>query len=197
MAESLITPYGILSFPHLFTARAAAEGATPRFSCSILFNKEQQASAEYAALKAAVRAAIAEEWGDAKAKDAAFLKTLRNPFRDAAEKEYEGYDPGMVFIAAWNNNKPGVVNLQTQPILDPADVWAGQLARLYVRPFAYQQSGNKGVSFSLQHVQILKSEGMRRLDGRKSAEQAFGNAPLPADLAAAASADAGDEEIPF
>ena len=36
-------------------------------------------------------------------------------------------------------------------------------------------SRRRGVSLGLQHVQIVKSEGLKRLDGRKPPEESFDN----------------------
>ena len=108
-----------------------------------------------------------EEFGD----DVNF-DGLRLPFRDAGEKEYQGYNDGDMFVSAWTKQKPGLVNAQRSEILDPNDVWPGQLARATIKPFAYNVSGNKGVSFALNNVQIVKRD-MPRLDGRKAAEEDF------------------------
>jgi hypothetical protein len=83
-----------------------------------------------------------------------------------------GYNDGDMFVSAWTKQKPGLVNAQRSEILDPNDVWPGQLARATIKPFAYNVSGNKGVSFALNNVQIVKRD-MPRLDGRKAAEEDF------------------------
>jgi hypothetical protein len=44
--------------------------------------------------------------------------------------------------------------------------------RLNITPYAWVNSGKKGVSFALNHVQIVKSD-MPRIDGRASASSAF------------------------
>lgn len=192
MATEVITPPGILSFPHLFTPRAAVQGAEPRYSACLIFDDAGQKHANYAKLKSSVLEAIEEEWGAAKAKDTQFIKSLRLPFRDAGEKDYEGYGKGKIFINPWNKSKPGIVDRNGADIMVPADVFAGQIARFAVRPYAYQQSGNKGVSLSLVHVQIIKAD-MPRLDGRKSAQQTFAGEDLPPDLGGLDD----DSEIPF
>lgn len=183
-----VTPPGILSFPNLFVPRAPVQGADPRYSCTIIFDEAAQKHEKYLALKRAVMEAIEDEWGAAKAKDTAFVKSLRLPFRDAGEKSYAGYGPGKVFIQPWTKQKPGVVDANKNDILAPADVFPGQLVRVAVVPFTYTQSGNKGVSFSLEHVQVLKAD-MPRLDGRKSAKDTFED---DADMPAMA-----DDDIPF
>lgn len=191
MANEVTTPLGLLSFPHLFVARAAVQGAEPRFSCTLIFDGDAQKHAKYLELKREVMSAIEEEWGS-KAKDASFIKKLRLPFRDAAEKDYEGYGPGKIFINPWNKSKPGVIDRDLQD-MTADQVWAGQLARAIVRPYTYNQSGNQGVSLSLVHVQIVRSD-MPRLDGRRSAKDAFKGEDLPADLGGIS--EPGDD-IPF
>jgi hypothetical protein len=101
------------------------------------------------------------------------MKQLVSPFRDAGEKSYDGYHPGDIFIAPWSKNKPGVVDRRKQDILLPEEVWSGQLVRANVNPFAWQHTGRKGVSFGLNHLQIIESKGRQRLDGRPTAGSAF------------------------
>lgn len=168
---ALITPVGMLSFPHLFEARAAGPGQEPMFSASILFDAKAQQSPEYLDLRKAAHAVGVVRWGD-KMKDQTFTRNLRLPFRPAGEKNYAGYEDGMIYIAARTKDKPGVVDARNQEMFVPADVWPGQLARLFVAPFAYDVNGNKGISFALNHCQIVKQK-MPRLDGRKSATEAF------------------------
>lgn len=185
---ALRTPIGILSFPNLFVARAAVQGGEPRFSLNLIFDEPATKSPEYQALRAAVAEAIDNEWGVGKSKDAKFVQGLRLPFRKASEKQYAGYDKGVIFVHAWSKQKPGVVDAQRQDILVPDDVWAGQLARATVRCFAYNQSGNKGVSFALENVQIAKKD-MPRLDGRVAANAAFDDLPVDGGNAAAPAGD--------
>lgn len=95
------------------------------------------------------------------------------PFRDAGEKSYDGYHAGHTFISPWSKNKPGVVDVNRQDILVPEEVWSGQLVRANVVPFAWTPTGRKGVSFGLNHLQLIQSEGRQRLDGRPTAGSAF------------------------
>ena len=189
------TPIGILSFPVLFTPRPRAQGGDPCFAINLLFDKVTQSTPEYAAMKKAVADCIDEKWGAGKAKDHEFVKTLRLPFRRTQEKSYKGYDiDGGIYIAPWSNNRPGVVDAQRREITVPGDVWPGQLARATVNPFAYHNSGNKGVSFGLNNVQICRTDG-ERLDGRRAATDDF-----PDDLVDADGQLVGalvDDEPPF
>jgi len=169
---ALITPVGMLSFPNLYTPRAAAPGQEPAYSASILFDAKAQQSPEYLALRKAAHEAGIKKFGADKMRDPGFTRNLRMPFRPAGEKEYAGYEDGMVYISARTKDKPGVVDARSQEIHTPGDVFPGQLCRLFLTPFGYDVSGNKGISFALNHVQIVKQK-MPRLDGRKAATDAF------------------------
>lgn len=187
---SVLTPIGTLSFPSLFTPKPRFQGGDAVYQATLIFDAAAIGSPEYAQLKKAVADAISAKWGPEKLKDTAFMKKLRLPFRDGAEKDIEGYGEGKVFINAWTKQKPGVVDENVNEITIASDVYAGQPARATVVPFAYSQQGNMGVSFSLEHVQIA-DRNADRMDGRKSAKQAFGQ------LGSASGAGVADENIPF
>jgi len=71
------------------------------------------------------------------------------------------------------DKQPGVVDASREDILLPEEVWSGQLVRANVVPFAWTHTGRRGVSFGLNHLQVIQSEGRQRLDGRPSAGSAF------------------------
>lgn len=168
MASSLITPVGLLCFPNLFEARSPVQGQEARFNCILLFDEAQQRTTEFKALQDEIMVAAREQFGNK------LPGNLRMPIRKAEEKQdYEGFEPGKVFISPWSKQRPGLVDGSNQEIHVKDDVWAGQLARAYIRPFGYDTSGNKGVGLMLEHVQIVKKD-MPRIDGRKAATAVFG-----------------------
>lgn len=174
-AKTVMTPIGTLCFAdQVFTPKSQEAGKTPRYTAMLLFDSTGTSTTAYAELRKLVQDAAAEKWGAAKAQDPAFMRSLRLPFRPAAEKDYEGFDKGEIYITPWNEKAPGVVDLHGNDMV-PTDVWSGQLARATVRAFAYDTNGNKGVSLGLEHVQIVKQD-MPRIDGRRSASAAFSNA---------------------
>lgn len=191
--SSIRTPIGILSFPVLFSPRPRAPGGEPVYQCSLLFDQQAQKHPDFDALRKAVREAIDEQWGQGKSQDRAFLGTIRTPFRKCGEKSYKGYNiPGGLFISPWTKSRPGVVDAQRNEITVPEDIWAGQLARATVAPFAYNQAGNKGVSFALNNLQICRTDG-ERLDGRTNAKEDFPDYDGPG----ASTGALVDDEIPF
>ena len=94
----------------------------------------------------------------------------QNPIRDGNEKDDEHFQ-GKVFITARSNDKPQVVDMDAEPVMDQDDFYSGCLARADVYIFAYDKAGNKGVSMILNSVQKL-GDG-ERLSGRRSAASAF------------------------
>ena len=178
-ATSAMTPVGTLCFvDSLFTPKPRQEGSNKlAYSVIIGFDENATKVAAYQALRQAVVAAASDKWGVVKAADPAFMRSLRNPFRLAAEKDYAGFDKFETFISPWtpgDKAAPGVVDLSGVK-LTAAEVWSGQLGRATVRAFAYDNSGNKGVAFMLEHIQVVKQD-MPRIDGRRSADQAFASA---------------------
>lgn len=165
---SINTPYATLSFANIFTPRPRAEGNQPVYSCSLIFDPQAQKTPAYKALQDACIAAARAEWGENVS-----LKSIVMPFKDAGEKEYDGYHDGHTYISPWSKNKPGVVDVNRQDILLKEEVWSGQLVRANVTPFAWSHTGRKGVSFGLNHLQVIQSEGRERLDGRPTASNAF------------------------
>lgn len=194
-SSTLRTPPGVLSFPNLFKARAAAEGQDPKFSGVLIFDKAAQNTPEYKAMRLAVQAAIKEKWGDAKATDPKFIKRLRLPFRDCADKaDTAGYDvEGGVFVSATSKQPPGVVDGSLYEMVE-SDVWPGQIARFSVRAFAYEVSGNAGVSFGLNNVQIIKKD-MAPIAGKRRAEDDFDR--TDPDTGGTSKPQDDDDDLPF
>jgi hypothetical protein len=163
-----MTPYGTLAFPNVFEPRAVTPGSEPRFSINLIFDEKQQRDPKFKAIQDAIMEAAHEKFGNK------LPPNLRMPIRKAEEKsEYEGFLPGHVFLGAWTKERPGIVDAANNEILTKAEVWAGQLARAFIKPFGYDNSGNKGVSFMLEHIQIVDGE-KDRIDGRKKATEVFG-----------------------
>jgi Protein of unknown function (DUF2815) len=162
------TAVGTLSGPHLFDPIERAKGSPdPIYSAVLLFQAEQVKSRAYHALLEAV-----EDIARASFPKGVLGKSIVSPFHDTHEKDNlpPGYD---VFISAWSKRKPGVVDHARNDILDSDKVWPGQRARFAVYPFSWKNSGRRGVSLGLHHVQIVRSRGLKRLDGRVPAKEAF------------------------
>lgn len=170
---SNISPIGICSFPNLFTAKSPTPGAEPRFSVNVIWTKEQQAEEAYQLLRQSIVGAAVEKFGN-KAVDMLKNGQLRSPLRNANEKDYNGYDvPGAMYANFWSKQAPSVIDGKLQDVIDAGYAYPGSLIRVSYRPFAYDASGNRGVSLGLLNVQVTDVT-TPRLDGRKAAKDEFG-----------------------
>jgi hypothetical protein len=166
MASHLLTPKAVLSFPVLFSPKPRVQGE-PVYSCALLFGPAAQKTPEYKALQQSVTDAAKGMFGDK-----VNMKSLTLPFHDAGEKEYSGYNAGDVYISPWSKQRPSVVDRRKQEVIDPSEVYAGQIVIANVTAFAWSNTGKKGVSFGLNHLLIWDATAPR-IDGRVNADKAF------------------------
>lgn len=123
-------------------------------------------------LKAEAQRAAEAKWGEGK-----IPKTLRSPFRrnDELDTPIKGIDDDwivMTFTRREADGRPGVVDQNVQAILDESDVYAGAWFFASVNAYGYEHTGNKGVAFGLQNVQLSKDdEALGR--GRSKPEDDF------------------------
>lgn len=168
----LTTPEFRVSFPNVFSARRMDEtdqNSKAKFSITMLFPKATNIDV----LKIAVRNAVLAKWPD----EAKRPKNLRLPFRDGAEKDYEGYGVDVIFCSATSTMKPGLVGPyggpdgKVQAIIEPSEFYAGCYARATINAYAYEVKGNKGVAFGLRNIQKLRDG--EPFSGRNKAENDF------------------------
>lgn len=187
---SYITPTGMISFPHLFEKRPRARGGEPVYSVSLIMNEAAQKTPQFKELEKRCLEIAREKFGS-KMDDPKFVERLKQsrnwPIKDASSKDYEGYqEDGAVFISPWTKRRPGVVGPDPEVDIEiDDDVWPGQLARLEVNPFGYDEP-QPGVSIGLNNVQIVKPD-MPRIDGRKAASKVFGKVEQTTN----------DDDLPF
>lgn len=153
-ATKVKTPVFRVSFPAVFSPKENNMGGEPKFSITMLFDKNDAAVMKgLEAMKAAVRAAVVEKWGADKAK---WPKGLRLPFRDGTEKDYDGYGPNVIFCSATSKMRPQLFDQNVQPIMEPSEFYGGCYAMASLNAYAYDVSGNRGVAFGLRGVQKVK-----------------------------------------
>lgn len=177
MSDSIITAPFRLAFPEVFTPKAGAEGGKEKFSITMMFPKDgsllipAMPGDGVLELRKIAFAAVKEKWGGDKSKWPANMKTLDFakyvsptgkdgwPVRDGDLVEWDGF-AGMLFARASSQYQPGLVNQKLQPVIDKNAVYGGLICRAQVSAFAYDNSGNKGVTFGLNNLQILKDDGV-------------------------------------
>jgi hypothetical protein len=143
------TPMFRVSYPYVFKPSDFQGDGNMTYSITMLFDKKRDLSI----MRDAVEALIAEKFKDVK------RKKIRTPFRDGNEEkeDVDGYKD-TIFIRAWSKTKPVIVDCteERNQIEDDTEFYAGCYARATILPFAYDNKGNKGVSFGLHNIQFLK-----------------------------------------
>lgn len=192
----LTTPEFRTSFPVVFQAKKMDETdvtAKAKFSITMLFDKTNPKVLEgLKAMETAVATVLNAKFGspDRWPRKGDGTLALRLPFRNGAEKNYDGYGPNIIFVSASSEMKPGLVFSWPGPdgktpasLTDPKDFYAGCYARATVNPYYYDRKGNKGVAFGLRNIQKLRDG--EAFGGGKKAEADFDAIDTPpADLAA-------------
>lgn len=193
--RKIMTPVFRVSYPNLFKARKADENAKEKFSVVMLFPKTEDIS-ELKKLAVEVRD---EFWPDIAKRP----KKLKSPFRDGdvERADSEGY-AGHLFIAASSLMKPGVVDENVQPVVDPNKIYPGCYGRATIIAYGYSQKGNNGIAFGLQNFQFVRDGDP--LGGRSNPAEDFGPVESEAGSAKAAKAshdpfasDTGEDEDPL
>ena len=144
-AIKLVTPELRLSYCHLFTPRAMAEGGKAKYSVSILIPKNDTKTVK--AINDAVAKCIAENPEKLKGK-----KGLKHPLRDGDEERESPEYADHYFLGASSTDKPVVLDESKQPILEPREAYSGMYGRVSINFFAYDTAGNKGVGAALNAV---------------------------------------------
>jgi hypothetical protein len=123
------------------------EKSEKKYGVTMLFPKDT----DIKALKKIAKDVIKDKWPKGKPKN------LRSPFRKGEEKpNLEGYE-NVIFISAKSQRKPKLVDQRKQPVTDPDRIYPGIWLRAVVNAFTYT-TGQPGVAFALQHLQIVKDD---------------------------------------
>ena len=139
------------SYAHVFQPQAAIEGGTPKYSVSLIIPKSDTETV----------AKFQKAFEDAATTNAAFFggavpKGLKGGLRDGdAEKDDPAY-ANSFFVNANSANKPGVVDANMNPIIDPSEFYSGCFGRASVTLYPYNASGTKGIAVGLNNVQKLE-----------------------------------------
>lgn len=178
MSVRITTPVFRASYANVWTARAMKEGDTPKFSVSMIFNKDETSPAEIKVIQDAIKAAIVEKWGPDQAK---WPRNLKLPLRDADTEDRTNpadpkFDKNYVNSYAMNANtttQPGIVDSKVQPIIDQSEFYSGCYARATITFQAYDKAGGKGVGSYLGN--LMKVRDGEAFAGGRSASADFAN----------------------
>jgi len=157
-----------LSYANVWEAKAASEGAIPKYSVSLIIPKSDTDT--LAKINSAIDAAIEEgigKFGGKKPNKAA----IKLPLRDGdIERDDEAY-ANSFFVNANSVTAPQVVDIKVQPILDRSEVYSGVYARVSVNFYAFNSNGNKGIACGLGNIQKVKDG--EPLGGKTDASKDF------------------------
>lgn len=159
-----------LSYAHLFEPYASDPDDEKKYSVTILIPKTDKGT--LAKIKAAQDAA--RENGKTSKWDGRIPSNLSTTLHDGDEEADLEKNPeykGMMYMAMSSKQRPGIVDENVNPIMDPTEVYSGCYARVSIRAFPYNAKGKKGISFGLNNVQKL-ADG-EPLGGRSRAEDDF------------------------
>jgi hypothetical protein len=167
---ALVTPKGRLMYPSLFRARlmkGETDQSKAKFQVTLLIPKD----ADTTLLLKTVKERINSKWTPGVIKTSkikgGFLQTKDDPKLEELADEF----PTLIRTNA--TMAPGVFTSDVKPCKDETEAYAGRWARLVVNPWCYDHPvGGKGVSWELQHVQLLKHDEQLGFM-RASAEESF------------------------
>lgn len=185
--KKVLTPKFRVSFPALFEPKLPPGETDPKkakFGITMLFQVEGPDAVDITPLKNAVAAVLTEKFGADATKwprDKAGKLTVKTPFRDGTEKDYDGYGPGIIFCSASANRdrRPGLVFGNKEPINNPNDFYGGCYARATINAYWFDKGVNKGVAFGLNNVQKW-SDG-EPFSGKSKPENDFDELPMPTE----------------
>ena len=172
---SIVVENAVISYPALFEAKPNPSGAF-KYSCSLLIDKNDKKMVKR--LEEAVAKCIeigkGSKWGGK------VPHFQYEPIRDG-DKELESGQKtdkiykNKVFINLSSDTPPGIVGPNNQRLMDQTALFAGCIVHVQANPFPYKNGGNCGIGWGLNNVMLVDNENVERLDGRQSAEDAFGN----------------------
>ncbi len=180
--QRILTPEFRVSYPHVFKAAQVQGKGEPKYSITMLFPKKNDLSV----IKLAIKHAKISAFGP---NPDSWPENLASPVTDGDDPKHadkEGYKGHWVIKASSNaDNKPGVVDEDVQPIVDPSAFYPGCFARAQVFARAWEYMGKEGVHFILDHVQ--KTRDGKSFANKKSAAEVFN--PI-----AASNSDTGNDD---
>ena len=154
------------SYANVFQPKASVEGGTPKYSVSLIIPKSDKETI----------AKINKAFEETKQAAAAYFggsvpKGLKGGLRDGDEEKDDPAYAGCYFINANSAQKPGVVDMDLNPIIDPSEFYSGCYGRASITFYPYNAQGSKGIACGLNNVQKL--EDGEPLGGATSASADF------------------------
>ena len=163
MSTQITTGKVRFSYCNLFTPRAVQEGATPKYSVTLLIPKSDKATMQK--IKAAMDEAKQKFMASNSGKK--LPTNLKSTLHDGDGERPNGGEfgeecKGCYVITVSSNNKPVLVHADKTPLTDPQELYSGCYGRAIINFYVYDTQGNKGIS-AQRYYEALR----RRASGRR------------------------------
>lgn len=136
------------SYVNVFRPRMNEYNGREEYSICILIQKSD--SDTISKIQAAIKAAATKKWG------AKIPANFRSPLRDGDdERPDDAAYANQYFVNLKSRDKPGVVDVNRDEVINSFEFASGDYCRVSMNAYAYDRSGNRGVSFGLGNVQVL------------------------------------------
>lgn len=156
-----------ISFANIWEPKSI-QGSEPKYSVSCVIPKSDKKT--LAKINAAVEAA--KEEAKSKKWSGKIPPNLKLPLRDGdIERPDDENYANCMFLNANSTDKPGIVDRQVNPILEPMQVYSGCYCNVSLSVYGFNSNGNRGVACGLGNIQWLKDG--ERLSGRVDAASDF------------------------
>ena len=173
MSGTITTGKVRFSYLTVFQAREPQGGGAPKFSVTLLIPKSDVTTKQAldAAIAQTIQEALGTTFGGIQPPPA------NQPIHDGdgLRQSGEPYGPeckGCWVVNASTTQRPEVVDINCQPIIDQTQIYSGCYGRASLRFFAYNKAGKKGIGCGLGNIQKL-ADG-EPLSGRTTAAEDFG-----------------------
>lgn len=171
------------SYLHVFEPWSAETGKTPYYTATLLIPKNDTKNLQIvkAAIQAAYDESVTSKWGNKRP------SKWFNPLQDGDEPKSDGESrgdayKGCYFLNAKSLSRPGVVDINRQPIVNSEEFYSGCYGYASIAFGGFANSGNMGISCYLNNVMKVR-DGEALGAGKTSAEDDFANVELPFDAA--------------
>ena len=146
----------VMSYLNVNEPKTPLGGGTPKYSVSLIIPKSDTVTVEK--IRAAIKAAYEEGQSKLKGNGKAVpsLGAIKTPLRDGdVERPDDPIYKNCFFLNANSATKPGVVDADLNPIIDPSELYSGIIGRASINFYAYNSNGNRGIACGLNHIQKL------------------------------------------
>jgi hypothetical protein len=151
-SKIVLTPEARVAFPHVFEKYAFGDkpAEEAKFEATLIFPPGTDISLLEGIVQESTRLAYPD--GQVPAR-------FNSPFRKGSERSgYEGFHPDSIFITAKTDFPPEVLGINRKPLTDSRGFYGGCWAHAHIHAYAYDRTGNRGISFGLDSIRKTRDD---------------------------------------